>query len=94
MNGTTANWLKHALLGAVIAVAGWFLPPAVAAGLLGIVYFWAKEAGEKSKDWSAPGRPWSDWNPASARWSKDDRLDLFSGAAGAVLAALALWLWR
>lgn len=92
MNGTIGNWFKHALLAAAIVVAAFFLPLLSLPPLLAIVYFWAKEAGEKSKDWDAPGRPLSDWNPASKRWSKDDRMDLFSGIAGAVAAAVALVL--
>jgi hypothetical protein len=91
MNGTIGNWLKHALLGAVLTAASWFLPGFIAAPLLAIVYFWAKEAGEKSKDWNAPGRPLSDWNFLGKRWSKDDRLDLLSGVAGALAATALLW---
>lgn len=92
MNGTIGNWLKHAALGAAIALAAWFLPHAATAALMGVIYFWAKEAGEKSKDWAAPGRPLSDWNFAGGRWTKDDRLDLFSGVFGAVAAAVVLLL--
>jgi hypothetical protein len=92
MNGTIGNWIKHALLGAAIAVAAFFLPMLALPPLIAIVYFWAKEAGEKSKDWSAPGRPLSDWNFLGKRWTKDDRLDLFSGWAGAAVATVALVL--
>jgi hypothetical protein len=92
MNGTIGNWLKHAALGAAIAVAAFFLPMLALPPLVAIVYFWAKEAGEKSKQWDAPGRPLSDWNFLGPRWSKDDRLDLFSGVAGAAVAMVALVL--
>ena len=84
--------MKHGLLGAAICALAWVLPVMVMPPMLAIVYFWAKEAGEKSKQWDAPGRPWSDWNPFGARWSMDDRMDLLSGVVGALLAAVAVVL--
>ncbi|API60543.1 hypothetical protein BSL82_15670 [Tardibacter chloracetimidivorans] len=90
MNGTMMNWLKHAALAALITVVFGLAFSPVAGWTIALVFFWAKEAGEKSKDWSAPGRPWSDWNPFSRRWEQDDVLDLASAIFGAS-AALLVW---
>lgn len=92
MNGTYANYVKHAGLGALIVALCGLAGSLVWGGVVATVYFWAKEAGEKSKDWAAIGRPWSDWDPFNPRWSKDDRYDLLSGVVGGWACALVLWV--
>lgn len=88
MNGTLTNWLKHAAL-ALIIMTGWGIVFGLPAGAaIASVWFWAKEAGEKSKDWDAPRRPWSDLNPFDPRWSRDDRLDLAFPVAAVWLVAI------
>ena len=91
MNGTWRNWAVHAALAAAIVAAFTSIGlPAIAGALIATAWFWGKETGEKSKDWSAPRRPWSDFNPADPRWSIDDRLDLLMPVAAATIMALVL----
>lgn len=90
MNGTLANYTRHALLAAAVVVLCWGFGSAGWGGVVASVYFWAKEIGEKSKDWDAPRRPWSDMNPLDSRWSKDNRLDLLSALVGAWAAVIVL----
>jgi hypothetical protein len=88
MNGTLANYAKHAALGAVIAILFGAFLGAVAGGVVSAVYWLAKEAGEFSvKHWDAPGRPLADLWPFHSRRNRDDRLDLLSGWIGAFLGA-------
>jgi len=88
MNGTWRNWLAHAALALVIVTLVWLIFGSTpVAATVATVWFWAKEAGEKSKDWSAPRRPWSDLNPFDSRWSRDDRMDLLVPAATAWILA-------
>lgn len=85
MNDTLTNWLKHAALALAILMIGGPLFGPMAGATIASVWFWAKEVGEKSKDWAAPRRPWSDMNPFDPRWSRDDRLDL-------AFPLIAVWL--
>lgn len=88
MNGTAMNYLKHAVLGAVIAAAFGFLLGPWSGFAVSAVYWWAKEAGEFSaKHWDAPGRPLADFNPFHPMRTTDDRLDLLSGVVGAAAGA-------
>lgn len=90
MNGTLPNWLKHAALSIGLTLAfGWAFGR-VAGGCFATLWFWRGEAGEKSKDWDAPRRPRSDWNPFDPRWTRDDRLDLISGVVAAWVTVLVL----
>jgi hypothetical protein len=89
MNGTWKNYAKHAGLGVAIALLFGALFGAGAGFWIGLVWFWAKEAGEFSvKHWDAPGRPLADLNPFHELRTPDDRLDLLSGAAGAVIGGV------
>lgn len=89
MNGTLENYVKHAALGALIALVFGLAFGAVSGGIISGVYWWAKEAGEFSvKHWDAPGRPLADLNPWHPLRTPDDRLDLLSGVLGAVVGGV------
>lgn len=88
MNGSLSNYIKHFGLGLLVTGLCLLLGAGAWGVVVNTVYWWAKEAGEKSKDWAAPRRPRSDWLPWDDRWSKDDRLDLASG----LLAGIVGWL--
>ncbi|API58272.1 hypothetical protein BSL82_02265 [Tardibacter chloracetimidivorans] len=94
MNGSLKNWLIHAALALIIMlVFGLIFGSAVAGAVIATAIFWAREAGEKSKQLDGRPEGWravvSDLNPFGPRWKKDDRLDLAFPVA-AVWLVLAL----
>lgn len=91
MNGSVENYLKHTALAAAFTVIFELFGHGVCGALFATGYFWAKEIGEKSKQWDAPRRPWSDINPLDKRWSMDDRFDLLSAFIGAWSVLPIVW---
>lgn len=82
-NGTWKNWAQHVGLGAAMGALATIATGPVCGAVVGVVYWWAKEAGEFSvKHWDAKGRPLADFWPFHPRRTRDDRLDLFSGWLG------------
>lgn len=83
MNGTWKNWLYHAAGSLLLTAFAALVVSPITAAFITTTAFWAKEAGEKSKEldsWGlAPRRPFSDWNPLDSRWNWDSRFDLISG---------------
>src|SRR3546814_1967494 len=95
VNGSLGNWLKHAALALIIMlVFGLIFGSPVAGAVLATAIFWAKEAGEKSKQLDGRPEGWravvSDLNPFGSRWKQDDRLDLAFPVAAVWLAVALL----
>lgn len=96
MNGTWKNWAAHFCVGAGLAVISGFSLGTVAGGVIAAVWFYAKEAGERSKEFDVRADGRTIWESRNAltdlafwgrRWTTDDRLDLASGISGGVAGA-------